>query len=81
MVAEISPREVILMFDGDNAGYAITDRIAKMLSTNFAESAVVPCYLPMGRDPKTLDGAELNAVVDEARKLHQVKIRSNLGFG
>lgn len=66
-VAELNPREVVLMFDGDDAGVNITQRTEKILTQNFAKSSVVPCYLPRGRDPKTLDKAELDELVEEAR--------------
>lgn len=67
-VAELNPREVVLMFDGDDAGVNITQRTEKILIQNFAKSAVIPCYLPRGRDPKTLDGSELSKLVSEAKE-------------
>ena len=70
-VAELNPREVVLMFDGDDAGVSITQRTEKILIQNFAKSSVVPCYLPRGRDPKTLFKEELSSLVSESRSLRQ----------
>lgn len=75
-LAELCPREVVLMFDGDDAGYAITDRMVKMLSGNYAESSIIPCYLPRGRDPKTLCHEELFEIYSESKKSRLYRLKA-----
>ena len=67
LLSSLNPKELILMFDGDDAGYAITDRVAQMLIPLYGERRVTPCYLPRGVDPKNLDGGELGHIIEEAR--------------
>lgn len=54
-----APREIVLMFDGDEAGWAGTDKNAAKLSSVFR---VRRCYLPVGMDPKNLDGNEIENI-------------------
>ena len=62
LVTEISPKQIYLMFDGDLAGIEITDRVYDKLTRLFA-GRVKKCFLPIGRDPKNLDKAELDKLV------------------
>jgi len=59
LLTELHPKRIMLMFDGDNAGVEITSRVAESLKTVFAGSRIVKCFLPRGRDPKTLDHNDL----------------------
>lgn len=51
LLSELNPKRIALMFDGDDAGVAITERTAKKLSRNFN---TLKCMLPRGKDPKNL---------------------------
>jgi len=56
LLTELCPKKIVLMFDGDDAGAAITTRAAEALTKSvFSEDQVQKCILPRGRDPKTLD--------------------------
>jgi len=63
LLAQLAPKEVALMFDGDDAGWTATDRDAKVLSRLFK---VLPCYLPVGRDPKNLKREEIQKLVKKS---------------
>lgn len=60
LIAEIAPEEVVLMFDGDAAGWSATEKNAEKLSRTFR---VRPCYLPSGKDPKNFDGEGLKKLI------------------
>jgi 5S rRNA maturation endonuclease (ribonuclease M5) len=51
LLGELNPGKVMLMFDGDDAGIATTERIADKLDRNFV---VEKCFVPRGKDPKNL---------------------------
>jgi 5S rRNA maturation endonuclease (ribonuclease M5) len=53
MLTGLSPKRIVLMFDGDSAGVKTTDRIADKLKRNFGDS-VQKCFVPTDRDPKNL---------------------------
>jgi 5S rRNA maturation endonuclease (ribonuclease M5) len=52
LVADVYPRKIVVMMDGDEAGYAAQDKIHKELSEHFP--LVVKGTTPFGHDPKTL---------------------------
>jgi len=56
LLAELAPKEIILMFDGDDAGYRATDKNYEKLSQVFP---VRRCYLRIGCDPKALSQNEI----------------------
>jgi hypothetical protein len=51
LMSSLAPKEVVLMFDGDEAGAKATERIAEKLSPIFK---VRKCFPPEGADPKNL---------------------------
>lgn len=51
LISSIAPKEVVLMFDGDDAGAKTTKRISEKLSPLFS---VRTCEVPRGLDPKNL---------------------------
>lgn len=65
LLGELHPKRIICMFDGDDAGVAITGRVASAMSEMFAGSAIQKCFLPRGRDPKTLDHNDLMALIEK----------------
>ena len=68
LLSKKHPKMIVLMFDGDDAGVAITHRTAEALKRNFSGNSVVKCFLPKGRDPKTMDGNELRNIIEMAKK-------------
>ena len=67
LLAKLAPKQVVLMFDGDDAGVEITRRTAEALKKNFSGNRVIKCFLPKGRDPKTLCCNELSELIERAR--------------
>jgi len=65
MIAELAPKKVILMFDGDDAGVETTTRIGRKLSQVFTGSSLQKCFVPRGRDPKNLDRIDLDRLVSK----------------
>lgn len=63
LIAKLAPKRVALMFDGDDAGYATTDRIAKKMEPLWGKSGVLQCIVPRGKDPKNLDREELEGLL------------------
>lgn len=63
LLGELCPKKIILMFDGDDAGVAITTRVADAMKETFAGSSIQKCFLPRGRDPKTLNSEELEKLI------------------
>lgn len=61
LLSRKSPKKIILMFDGDEAGYSFTDKAAEKLSALFV---VEKCLLPFGRDPKDLEEETLKKMVN-----------------
>lgn len=59
LLSKLSPKKIVLMFDGDDAGVAITTRAAKALEVSYAGDRIQKCFLPRGRDPKTMSRNEL----------------------
>ena len=62
MLTRLSPKRVVLMFDGDEAGKKMTSRIADKLERNFGDK-VQRCFLPEGKDPKHLTRADFEDLV------------------
>ena len=54
LLAELGPKRLALMFDGDDAGVATTERIAARLRKTW-ERETTCCFVPKGKDPKNLD--------------------------
>jgi len=67
LLAELCPKRIILMFDGDDAGVAITTRAAEALTGGgvYSKSSVQKCFLPRGRDPKTMDREDLIRLIEK----------------
>jgi DNA primase len=64
LLGHLAPKEVGLMFDGDDAGVAFTDRAAAKLGKLFA---VRKLFVPRGTDPKNLCREEIESVVKKSR--------------
>jgi len=64
LLGKKSVREVILMFDGDVAGYSATKKNAKKLEGVFK---VRKCIVPLGLDPKNLDRSGIEKIINGAR--------------
>jgi hypothetical protein len=64
LLATLSPKEVVVMLDGDVAGREATERAVRKLLKNFV---VRPCYVPIGKDPKNLCGNEIEAVMKKSK--------------
>lgn len=62
LISELNPKRVSLMFDGDDAGATITDRVANKLSRNFN---VFKCVVPRGKDPKNLAHDDFEMLLKE----------------
>lgn len=63
LLAELNPKIVVLMFDGDYVGYTITDKIASQLKEFFV---VANSIVPFGKDPKNLLKEEYDLVYNKA---------------
>lgn len=63
MITSLGPKKIVLMFDGDDAGVDTTTKVGKKLSTIFAGDSLKKCFLPRGRDPKTLDYDDLKRLI------------------
>lgn len=59
LIMKLSPKKVLLMFDGDDAGVEATRRVGIKLSRMFTGDTVQKCFVPRGRDPKNLSRDEL----------------------
>jgi DNA primase len=64
LITELAPKEVVLVFDGDEAGYSATDKNAEKLQRT---CRVRKCYLPIGVDPKNLNGKEIEKLAKRSR--------------
>jgi hypothetical protein len=65
LLGELAPKEVVLMFDGDTAGYSATEKNAEKLAPLFK---VTKCFLPIGTDPKVLNGVEIARMLGRCRR-------------
>ncbi len=66
LLGELRPKKIVLMFDGDDAGVAITTGVANAMGDMFAGDRIVKCFLPRGRDPKTLTRNELHKLIEKS---------------
>jgi len=64
LITELAPKEIVLCFDGDEAGWSATKQNAEKLRRT---SRVRECYLPIGKDPKNLDGEALKKLVKRSK--------------
>lgn len=64
MLTQLAPKELVMMFDGDEAGWRANDKNADKVSSLFN---VRKCYLPVGKDPKNFSEAELKDIVSHGR--------------
>lgn len=62
---KIGITKIILMMDGDEAGYKATSKLNNMLSSFFK---VYTSYLPLGKDPKDLSLEDLRRLCGISRK-------------
>jgi hypothetical protein len=65
LLAQLAPKEVVVMYDGDEAGWRATDRDIPVLGRLFN---VLSCYLPIGHDPKTLSKEKIEDLIKNSRK-------------
>jgi hypothetical protein len=64
LITKKAPKEVVLCFDGDEAGWAATDKNAdKLLRT----CRVRKCYLPVGMDPKNLGRNDIEKLIKRSK--------------
>ena len=63
LIGELSPKRIILMFDGDKVGREVTEKVAEKLSRQYSGDAIKKCFIPIGRDPKNLNGNELRSLL------------------
>ena len=63
LIAELAPKKVVLMFDGDDAGASATERVADKLSRLFPGDRTRRCFPPRGKDPKNLGREELERII------------------
>ena len=64
LISKKAPKEVVLFFDGDRAGWAATDKNAEKLKRVFR---VRKCYLPVGIDPKNMSANEIEKLVKRSK--------------
>lgn len=60
LLTELSPKRIILLFDGDKAGRTASDKCKKLLEMFFN---VTIATLPEGVDPKQLNGEQIKKVI------------------
>jgi len=63
LLTSLAPKRIVLLFDGDNAGRMATDKLAKKLSGIYENKRLVPCYMPLGHDPKNMDRAGFEKII------------------
>ena len=63
LIMKLSPKRVILLFDGDSAGVETTERVAARLARLFSGDKVQKRFVPRGRDPKNLSSEELEGLI------------------
>jgi len=63
LIGELAPKRLVLMFDGDDVGAAITSRVAGKASRVFRSDRIQKCFPPRGKDPKNLCAAELQKLI------------------
>lgn len=65
LITELAPKNIALMFDGDDAGVNTTGRVAMKLSQLFPNDSLKLCRVPCGLDPKNLDREGFEAIILE----------------
>jgi DNA primase len=65
LICSLGPKKVVLMFDGDDAGVATTTRVGKKLATIFPNQRLKKVFVPRGRDPKNLERADFDRLINE----------------
>jgi len=63
LLSELTPKRVVLMFDGDEAGVDATERVTKKIEGLFH---VMPVFLPKKTDPKVLDSKQLQSILEKS---------------
>jgi hypothetical protein len=63
LIMKLSPKRVMLIFDGDDAGVEITRRVGIRLLRAFPGERVQKRFLTRGRDPKNLSRDELEKIM------------------
>lgn len=63
LIMKLSPKKIILLFDGDDAGVETTRRVGIKLSRFFKGDSLLKRYVPRGRDPKNLSRDELEKLM------------------
>lgn len=64
LLTKKAPKEIILFFDGDEAGWSATDKNAKKLERVFR---VRKCYLPVGQDPKNFCAEDIKKIIKRSK--------------
>lgn len=64
LITELTPKEVVMFFDGDEAGWSATDKNAEKLSRI---CKVRKCYLPVGMDPKNLNRNDIKKLIKRSK--------------
>jgi len=68
LIGELHPKSIVLMFDGDDPGVAITTKVSSSMGEIFPGDRLIKCFLPRGRDPKVLNRNELLALIKNSQK-------------
>gem|GEM_PF-5872791 len=63
LLSKKAPKSIVLMFDGDDAGYLFTEKASGKLNKLFN---IKKCLLPIGKDPKNLGKEEATKMVNNA---------------
>lgn len=64
LLGHLTPKRIVVMFDGDVPGYDAAPQAAKKLQDFFPTYIAV---LPIGIDPKNLDGKAMASFIDKAK--------------
>jgi len=62
LIAQLNPKKVLVMLDGDIAGYNAQKKICKRMKKHFE---CYECILPEGHDPKTLDPEKIKDIISK----------------
>ena len=63
LIMKLSPKKMMLLFDGDDAGVATTRKVGTKLSKFFKGDTLLKRFVPTGRDPKNLSRDELEKLL------------------
>ena len=66
LVSELAPKKIVLLFDGDPAGYDATEKIASSLSQGVFKGCVKKAMVPLDKDPKNLCHDEIRKIVNDS---------------